>query len=237
MQDVQAILHSLPEKELLARCIWGEARGESVEGKLAIAHVVMNRKEANAYYGHSIADVLLKRWQFSCFNGTDPNLAQIIDLSDKNLELTYCRAIADAVIFERTLGRNADPTGGATHYHTVSTKPSWAESSQMKHLCRIGNHLFYREILNRSTEEHGEAARSIISDAGNVLQAADETLMGMLGELEGQSGAAGGTGTTATDVSAVAEACQGISNTISAASQAVSTSKQDDQKLTQTLKQ
>jgi len=158
MQDAQAILQSLPEKELLARCIWGEARGEPVEGKLAIAHIVMNRKEADTYYGHSISDVLLRRWQFSCFNENDPNLSQIIDLSDKNLELTYCRAIADAVIFERTSGRNADPTGGATHYHTVSTKPSWSDSPQMRHLCRIGNHLFYREILKRSVEEHGENA-------------------------------------------------------------------------------
>jgi hypothetical protein len=215
MQDAQAVLHSLPERELLARCIWGEARGEPVEGKLAVAHVVMNRKDADTYYGHSIADVILRRWQFSCFNETDPNLSQIIHLTDKNLELTYCRAIADAVVFERTSGRNADPTGGATHYHTASTKPSWADSPQMKHLCRIGNHLFYREILKRSAEEHGENAR-------------DESLMDMLDEMNGQGG-----GTTATDVPVVAQACQDITNTVSAASQAVSTAKQDDQKITQ----
>ena len=80
--------------------------------------------------------------------------------------------------------------------------------------------------------------KSIIDEAGSVLQSADEALVDMLENLEGGSNSGSGTidsstSTTATDVAEIAAANQAISNTISAASQAISTAKQDDQKITQ----
>jgi len=143
-------LETLSDAELLARCIWGEARSESIEGKLAVAHVVLNRVKAKSYYGHTVKEVMLKAWQFSCFNENDPNLAKILALKPDNPGLADCQAVSDMAL----LGQSHDPTGGATHYHTTSIKPSWANSKQMTLLCRIGNHLFYRESLSR---EEGES--------------------------------------------------------------------------------
>lgn len=140
-------LRRLPEADLLARCIWGEARGERVEGKLAIAYVVLNRAKAGSWYGRSISDVILKPYQFSCFNADDPNLAQILKLSPHSPEFSFCKAIAEMAT-EKDLTN--DPTGGATHYHTVNVKPSWA--TKLVFLCRIGNHLFYREPRNRKLD-------------------------------------------------------------------------------------
>jgi len=137
-------LKNLSEPDLLARCIWGEARGEMVEGKLAVAHVVLNRVKARSWYGKSISDVILKPRQFSCFDEDDPNLGQILKLSSNSPELAFCRAIAELTIRDRLTN---DPTGGATHYHTVNSKPSWA--SKLVFLCRIGNHLFYKESRYR----------------------------------------------------------------------------------------
>ncbi len=74
MSSGQVQLDRLTEPQLLARCIWGEARGEPIQGKLAVAHVVLNRVKAQSYYGKTIRDVILKPWQFSCFNENDPNL-------------------------------------------------------------------------------------------------------------------------------------------------------------------
>jgi hypothetical protein len=73
-------LRKLPEVELLSHFIWGEARGEKVEGKLAIAHVVLKRVKARSYYGGAIQDVILKPGHFTCFTENDPNLAQILNL-------------------------------------------------------------------------------------------------------------------------------------------------------------
>jgi spore germination cell wall hydrolase CwlJ-like protein len=39
------------DADLLARFIWNEARKEGLQGKLAVAHVVMNRVKAREYNG------------------------------------------------------------------------------------------------------------------------------------------------------------------------------------------
>jgi N-acetylmuramoyl-L-alanine amidase len=144
MSNSRNQLEKLPEPDLLARCIWGEARGESIRGKLAVAHVVLNRVKAKPCYGHSMKEVLLRASQFSCFNENDPNLVKILNLNSSNPDLAYCLAVADMAL----LVDNPDPSGGATHYHAAQVKPSWVGSPQMAFLCQIGNHLFYRESLS-----------------------------------------------------------------------------------------
>jgi N-acetylmuramoyl-L-alanine amidase len=143
MSNSRIQLEKLPDAKLLARCVWGEARGESILGKLAVAHVVLNRVKAKSYYGGSVREVLLKPLQFSCFKEDDPNLAKILSLDPSNPDLAYCQAVADTSL----LTGNPDPTGGATHYHAAGTRPSWVGSPQMGFLRQIGNHLFYRESL------------------------------------------------------------------------------------------
>jgi len=59
--------------EYMARTLWGEARGESEEGQVAVGHVIKNRVEKKTWYGKTIKDVCLKKWQFSCWNENDPN--------------------------------------------------------------------------------------------------------------------------------------------------------------------
>jgi N-acetylmuramoyl-L-alanine amidase len=144
MSNSRIELEKLQNADLLARCIWGEARGESIRGKLAVAHVVLNRVKAKSYYGGSIKEVVLKPLHFSCFNENDPNLMKILSLTSSNPDLAYCRAVADMAL----LADNPDPSGGATHYHAAQVKPSWVGSPQMAFLCQIGNHLFYRESLS-----------------------------------------------------------------------------------------
>jgi N-acetylmuramoyl-L-alanine amidase len=144
MSNSRIELEKLPDAELLARCIWGEARGESIRGKLAVAHVVLNRVKAKPSYGRSIKEVVLRASQFSCFNENDPNLMKILSLNSSNPDLAYCRAVAEIAL----LADSPDPTGGASHYHAAQVKPLWAGSPQMTFLCKIGNHLFYRESLS-----------------------------------------------------------------------------------------
>ncbi len=143
-------LRKLSEVELLACFIWGEARGEKVEGKLAVVHVVLNRVKARSYYGGTIQDVILKPGHFTCFKENDPNLAQILKLPSCDREFALCKAIAELA----TRGHlKNDPTGGATHFHRVNSTPAWAP--KLTYLRQIGNHVFYRETLNRSMEDRG----------------------------------------------------------------------------------
>src|SRR3546814_9887201 len=57
--------------DLLARTIWGEARGEPVRGMEAVAAVVMNRVARPGWWGRTVASVCTKAYQFACWNEDD----------------------------------------------------------------------------------------------------------------------------------------------------------------------
>ena len=66
------------EVDVLARTIWGEARGEGKEGMEAVASVILNRTEIakrldGYWWGNTIIQVCQKPYQFSCWNKLDPN--------------------------------------------------------------------------------------------------------------------------------------------------------------------
>ena len=126
---------------VMARTVYGEARGEPQEGRLAVAHVILNRMRAGGWWGQSVSEVCLKRWQFSCWNPGDPNRKRLfqVELHDKDL-MGCARACLDA------LAGSADPTGGATHYHATSlpAPPRWARG-RIPDLV-IGRHAFFRNI-------------------------------------------------------------------------------------------
>lgn len=123
----------------LAKTIWGEARGEGLQGMQAVANVVMNRVNAASWYGASIKDVVLKPYQFSCWNANDPNRAKIDRLSIEDLAASGALNVARQVIS----GKLKDITGGATNYHATSVNPAWA--AKMTKTVQIGNHVFYKE--------------------------------------------------------------------------------------------
>lgn len=66
---------SLSEEDLnlMAKIVSCESRGESYEGKLAVANIILNRLESGEY-GDSIYDVVFSKNQFSCtFDGSFEN--------------------------------------------------------------------------------------------------------------------------------------------------------------------
>ena len=134
-----------PGIEVLARTLYGEARGELVRGKEAVAAVVMNRvrraKERGGYWwGSSAEEVCLRPWQFSCWNESDPNRARIEAVGKDNRNFQSCLRIARRAL----AGTLKDPTGGATHYHAKGMTPPWARDR--KPSAEIGHHRFYNTI-------------------------------------------------------------------------------------------
>lgn len=129
--------------DILARTLYGEARGEYKQqgpaALLAVANVIMNRFKRGGKYGKTIADVCLRARQFSCWNPKDPNR---ILIQQENLEsdplFNVCLVIAKKV----AKGLWPDLTRGSDHYHAASCKPYWAKVGRMK--LHLGNHLFYK---------------------------------------------------------------------------------------------
>lgn len=136
--------------EIMAKTIYGEARGEGAEGMEAVACVIMNRFRARKWFtGYrekygvkipSIAETCLKPKQFSCWNKNDPNRPLLDKIDAGNEVFSGCLRLAARAM----AGELEDFTNGATFYHTKAVRPRWA---MHKSPCyEVGNHLFYNDI-------------------------------------------------------------------------------------------
>lgn len=128
--------------DTLARTIYGEARGESQAGKVAVAFVVINRVHGKAWFGRTIRGVCRKPWQFSCWNKSDPNRARLLAADESDPDFRDSKLAALAVVQGRA---GADPTDGATHYHASYISPRWARD-RLPVGC-IGSHLYYNDAI------------------------------------------------------------------------------------------
>jgi len=126
------------EHLVLARTIYGEARGEGEVGMTAVANVVVNRVAAGGWFGDGIIAVCQKPWQFSAWNANDPNRDKIENMQPGDNSVFDLALDIAALAVAGELG---DITGGATHYHTRAINPSWSSSLTVAGV--IGNHIFY----------------------------------------------------------------------------------------------
>jgi len=125
---------------LLAMCLWGEARGQSVVGVAAVACTILNRMKRR---DTDVAKVVLKPWQFSSFNKDDPNRAKLAFplVHDTVHAWEKCYVIATLAL----QGALNDITLGSTHYYADSMPepPYWADEKKgWKQTAKIGGHTF-----------------------------------------------------------------------------------------------
>lgn len=134
------------DRDVLARTLWGESRGEGYDGMVAVAWSIRNRVcdgRDKSWWGEGYAGVCQAPWQFSCWNQNDPNFPY---LSGAKLipagEFANCQRAAAAVID----GDGPDPTGGATHYYatTMPKAPAWAAKATQT--LKLGHHIFFKDV-------------------------------------------------------------------------------------------
>ncbi len=139
------MIECFSNEEIVARTLYGEARGEiakvGIVGIEAVASVIWNRWKQNPKrYGVSVREVCLKPYQFSCWNLRDPNYAI---LCGKELEATpeYISCVRIAFKWLCSLGK--DLTGGSNHYYAKWLEPpNWAKECHF--ITEVGVHRFYR---------------------------------------------------------------------------------------------
>jgi spore germination cell wall hydrolase CwlJ-like protein len=123
------------EWQCLTEAIYFEARGEGLEGQVAVAEVILNRVDS-PLYPRSICGVVKQRGgggcQFSyvCDGRTD----RMREAAAADLAGRIARAMLDGA--PRLL------TEGATHFHTRAVRPGWSKRFALT--ATIGAHKFYR---------------------------------------------------------------------------------------------
>jgi N-acetylmuramoyl-L-alanine amidase len=134
------------DRDILVRTLWGEARGESLAGQIAVAWTIRNRVNdgnAKSWWGEGYAGVCQKPYQFSCWNKNDPNYAYLSGAKQIPFrELAQARIAADQVID----GKVPDPTAGATHYYatTMPKPPAWVKGATQT--LALGYHVFFKDV-------------------------------------------------------------------------------------------
>lgn len=127
---------------LLALVVWREARGESHDAKLAVAHTIKNRLAHPGWWGNDFVSVITKKWQYSSM--TDPNDRQLTTWPQAN-DHTFeeCLTIAALVVG----GVYRSPLPGIDSYYDDSLKgdtmPKWAKEHPERFAGKIGRLNFY----------------------------------------------------------------------------------------------
>ena len=122
------------QSNCIAVAVYHEARGESVEGQLAVARVIMNRA-ASGKYPPSWCATVKQPWQFSFVN---PRTGQFPYTN------TNSDAWRRAVAITRLATSNVVPTlaTDVLWYHADYVAPSWGR--RLSRVDKIGAHIFYR---------------------------------------------------------------------------------------------
>lgn len=117
------------ELRCLASTVYFEARGESLAGQLAVAHVVINRSESGRFPA-SMCGVVHQPSQFSFIRGGKmPRVRE---------GRQWDNALAIAKIALEDSWKNH--ASGALFFHARHVSPNWGK----KRIAQIDNHIFYR---------------------------------------------------------------------------------------------
>ena len=115
----------------LATAVYFEARGEALEGQLAVAEVVLNRA-ASGVYPPTICDVVTQPAQFSFVRG---GRFPKIDKSSSH----WRTALAIADVARKGLADKVAPN--VLWYHASYVSPGWGR--RLTRVAQIGTHIFY----------------------------------------------------------------------------------------------
>lgn len=152
MTDAE-LVGQLGELEVVALTIYGEARSERVEGRVAVGCVIRNRFNARKY-GSDYKAVCLMPWQFSCWLHHDDDhrrnygqlmaAARSLRADDLGPALKECEWIAGGIISSNL----EDITRRSTHYITRKlweSKPPWWAMGRTPRI-GIGSHVFFNDV-------------------------------------------------------------------------------------------
>jgi N-acetylmuramoyl-L-alanine amidase len=122
------------EANCMAVAVYHEARGESLEGQLAVARVIMNRA-VSGKYPTSWCGVVKQPWQFSFVNPRTGHMPGVDEGS---------AAWRKALGVTRLAMSNAVPSlsTDVLWYHANYVSPSWGR--RLIRVSQIGAHIFYR---------------------------------------------------------------------------------------------
>ena len=137
------------ETHCLATNMYFEARGESLDGKKAVAFVTLNRVESERFPD----DICSVVYQAQYSRWWKENKNRLVPIRHKCQFSWYCDGKSDSIRNTREyeslyrlasaviLGKHEDNTGGAEYYHADHVYPDWRLA--FNKTTKIDSHIFY----------------------------------------------------------------------------------------------
>lgn len=122
--------------QCLTEALYFEARGEGLDGQIAVAEVILNRRDSGLY-PPTVCGVVKQRGGGSC------QFSYVCDGTSDQMHETAAADLAGRIARAMLDGAPRLLTDGATHFHTRSVKPDW--SHRFARTAKIGAHVFYRQ--------------------------------------------------------------------------------------------
>ena len=135
------------DRYCMAQNIYFESANQSFAGKLAVAHVVINRME-DLQFPNTVCGVIYQAKTFTNWKGNEVPIRNQCQFS------WYCDGKSDEPVDSKTwikslyiadlalTGKYKDITEGALWYHADYILPYWAD--QLEYVTQIDEHIFYK---------------------------------------------------------------------------------------------
>lgn len=120
--------------------IWAEARSEPIEGKIAVAEVMLNRMKYGYNSDGSVADTVFRSWQFSWANTDNKWRSKVFDLDWESEQVKECRRA-----WEFAKGGSSTVGRAVLYYAEYIAPPKWSKSESVTLVKQIGRHLFFED--------------------------------------------------------------------------------------------
>jgi spore germination cell wall hydrolase CwlJ-like protein len=134
------------DEAIAVATLWAEARSEPLEGKVAVAEVILNRMKMSYFSNGTVAGTVFRPLQFSCFNHDNKWRNVIFELDWDSPAVKECREAW------RLAQAGPKTVGDAVLYHTIAqpagTKvwpPRWATDPRVQPVKTITRHIFYED--------------------------------------------------------------------------------------------
>lgn len=137
-QHISAFLNNDRQFQCLAEGVYFEARGETRQGQVAVAQVIMNRVNHDEF-PDTICGVVYQNqhWRNRC------QFSFACDGAPERITERAAWSMAEGVSRQVLEGRDLIETiEESTHYHAAYVRPRWAP--RMIRLDRVGLHIFYK---------------------------------------------------------------------------------------------
>jgi len=136
-------------EDIIAATLWGEARGEGIEGQKAVYSILKNRALRNSdsklTLKAKIAGEALRPQQFSYWNNKGFSSNPRCSNGNLGVDPESLDSYRDIVNNDLTIN-----IGDATHYvnkkHATDSNKWWENEDEFKLVKTIGNHEFYKEV-------------------------------------------------------------------------------------------